>query len=174
MSLLLVELHPADPERDAVHQLVDGVARTATGLGGTLIEAQVTADGAAAFVVVEYDDAEALRNALHGVGIRPNGIDPVRLVGDDLERIKAAQPAGQYLVEWDLPAGLTMEAYLARKKAKAPRYAEVPEATFLRTYVREDMAKCLCFYDADDEGAVLKARAAVDAPIDRLHRLECR
>lgn len=172
MRLLLIELHLVDPDRNAVQHLVDRIAQIAADLGGTLIEAQVTADGAAAFVVVEHDDAQRLRDALHGVGIRPDGIDPVRLVGDDLERLKASRPAGQYLVEWDLPAGLTMDAYLARKKAKAPRYAEVPEATFLRTYVREDLAKCLCFYDADDEGAVLKARAAVEAPIDRLHHLE--
>lgn len=172
MSLLLVELHPTDPERDAVHRFVDRVAQTVAELGGTLIETQVTADGAAAFVVVEHDDASELRETLHGAGIRTDGVDPVRLVGDDLERVRASRPAGQYLVEWDLPAGLTMEAYLARKKAKAPKYADVPEATFLRTYVREDMAKCLCFYDAEDEGAVLKARAAVEAPIDRLHHLE--
>lgn len=44
--------------------------------------------------------------------------------------------------------------------------------TFLRTYVREDMDKCLCFYDAPDETAVRRAREAVTTPIDRLHRLE--
>ena len=30
------------------------------------------------------------------------------------------------------------EQYLTRKKANAPKYAEVPEVSFLRTYVRED------------------------------------
>ena len=30
-----------------------------------------------------------------------------------------------------------MEQYLTRKKANAPKYAEVPEVSFLRTYVRE-------------------------------------
>ena len=64
--------------------------------------------------------------------------------------------------------------YLARKKAKAPRYADVPEVSFLRTYVREDMVKCLCFYDAADEGIVRRGRAAVDTPIDRLHALDSR
>jgi myo-inositol catabolism protein IolC len=37
--------------------------------------------------------------------------------------------------------------------------------------VREDMVKCLCFYDAPDEEAVRRAREAVDTPIDRLTRL---
>ncbi len=172
MSLLLVELHPADSDREAVHRRVDQVGDTVAALGGGVIEAQVTADGGAAFVVVEHGDASAVREALAAAGVTAAVVDPVRLVGDDLERLKASRPAGQYLVEWDLAEGLTMEAYLARKKAKAPLYAEVPEATFLRTYVREDMVKCLCFYDAQDEGAVLKARAVVDAPIDRLHHLD--
>ncbi|SKX46450.1 alpha-helical coiled-coil protein [Mycobacteroides abscessus subsp. massiliense] len=81
------------------------------------------------------------------------------------------RPVAGYLVEWDLPADLDMQTYLARKKAKAPKYADVPEVSFLRTYVREDMDKCLCFYDAPDEEAVLRARKAVDTPVDRLHWL---
>jgi len=64
-----------------------------------------------------------------------------------------------------------MEQYLTRKKANAPKYAEVPEVSFLRTYVREDTAKCLCFYDAPDEDAVVRAREAVSTPIDRLFKL---
>jgi hypothetical protein len=76
------------------------------------------------------------------------------------------------LVEWDLPAGLEMDAYLARKKEKSPLYAQVPEVKFLRTYVREDMARCLCFYNAPDQEAVVKARQVVQAPVDRLTRVE--
>jgi hypothetical protein len=101
-----------------------------------------------------------------------SGPDEVRLVGADLESVKAARPAAGYLVEWDLPPELDMESYLARKKANAPRYADVPEVSFLRTYVREDMIKCLCFYDAPDEAAVRRARDAVSTPIDRLHGLD--
>ena len=67
---------------------------------------------------------------------------------------------------------MTWTSYLARKKANAPRYADVPEVSFLRTYVREDMDKCLCFYDAPDEAAVRRAREAVSTPIDRLHGLD--
>lgn len=43
--------------------------------------------------------------------------------------------------------------------------------SFLRTYVREDLDKCLCFYDAPDEAAVLRAREAVSTPVDRVHAL---
>ena len=38
--------------------------------------------------------------------------------------------------------------------------------------MREDTAKCLCFYDAPDEGAVVRAREAVETPIDRIWALD--
>ena len=100
-----------------------------------------------------------------------HGPDEVRLVGAELEEIKALRRGAGYLVEWDIPAEITMDQYLARKKANAPKYAEVPETSFLRTYVREDTAKCLCFYDAPDEDAVVRAREAVSTPIDRIWAL---
>ena len=95
----------------------------------------------------------------------------MRLVGAELSEIKKLKKDADYLVEWDIPTEITMEQYLTRKKANAPKYAEVPEVSFLRTYVREDTVKCLCFYDAPDEEAVTRARQAVDTPIDRLFRL---
>ena len=95
----------------------------------------------------------------------------VRLVGADIEDIRKAKPSAEYLVEWDIPAEIDMETYLGRKKANAPKYAQVPEVSFLRTYVREDTVKCLCFYNAPDEDAVVRAREAVTTPIDRLHHL---
>jgi len=171
MTLLLVELEPPDPAPDAVTALLERLGAIAGTIGGDFVEARVTADGARAFVVLEHDDAAAVRAALDAAGVAVESIAPVRLVGADLADVKSQRNGGRYLVEWDLPAGLTMDAYLARKREKAPLYANVPEATFLRTYVREDLVKCLCFYDGDDEGAVLKARAAVDAPIDRFHEL---
>ncbi len=171
MGLVLVEVDPGEADQAGVERVLERIGQAVAGISGQLVEAQVTVDGGRAFVVVEHDDVHQVRAALEAAGIAAASVDQVRLVGADLGQLKAARPAGRYLVEWDLPEGLTMDAYLARKREKAPRYADVPEATFLRTYVREDMAKCLCFYDADDEGAVLKARAAVEAPVDRLHHL---
>ncbi|WP_258558862.1 DUF4242 domain-containing protein [Kocuria rosea] len=57
------------------------------------------------------------------------------------------------------------------QEGQLPKYAEVPEVSFLRTYVREDTAKCLCFYNAPDEAAVERARQAVGTPFDRLFKL---
>ncbi|MGH3726393.1 MAG: DUF4242 domain-containing protein [Mycobacterium sp.] len=139
--------------------------------GGELIEAQVTREARRVFVIAEFDgDASRLdTDALGAESV--SGPHAVRLVGADLDQLKSVRPAAGYLVEWDLPADLDMETYLARKKSKAPLYADVPEVNFLRTYVREDMDKCLCFYDAPDEEAVLRARKAVDTPVNRLHGL---
>jgi hypothetical protein len=167
MGLFLAEFAPTSE----VEALLSLIRSAISGAGGEFIEAQITAGAERVFVVVEHTDASKVDAALGAVlpGIEP--VTAVRLVGDDLERVKAARGSAGYLVEWDLPAGLTMDAYLTRKKEKAPLYQEVPETQFLRTYVREDMVKCLCFYDAPDSEAVLKARAVVDAPVDRFHSL---
>ncbi|QBI19479.1 DUF4242 domain-containing protein [Egibacter rhizosphaerae] len=172
MPLHLIELSPAEPERAAIDGLLERVADVIAGDGGDVIEAQVTADAKRAFIVAEHAADDGPRRALEAGGVAFDTVDPVRLVGAELEDVKARRGSGRYLVEWDLPADLTMDAYLARKKANAPKYAEVPEATFLRTYVREDVDKCLCFYDGEDADAVRRAREAVEAPIDRFHELE--
>ena len=173
MSLFLLELVPATVGRGAVTELLPAVDQVASAAGGTLVESQVTGAHDRVFTVVEAPSAEALTgrfDALAGVS-EVIGPDEVRLVGADLDALKAARPRAGYLVEWDLPDGLDMDTYLARKKAKALRYADVPEVSFLRTYVREDMEKCLCFYDAPAEEDVVRGRKAVDTPIDRLHTL---
>lgn len=139
---------------------------------GEVIEVQVTADRQQVFVIVEAEDSAKVATALKEVSIAASDLAPVRLVGASLEDVKAVRPESGYLVEWDIPAGITMDQYLARKKEKSPLYAQVPETTFQRTYVREDMMKCLCFYDAPDEAAVVRAREVVSTPIDRLHKLD--
>lgn len=136
-----------------------------------LIESQVTKDGKKVFAVLEADQIEALRSKISAAGFNLFDLAQVRLVGAELEDIKKLKPKGQYLVEWDFPEGLTMDKYLTRKKEKSPLYAGIQDVKFLRTYVREDMVKCLCFYDGDSEEAVLRAREIVDTPVSRIHEL---
>ncbi|MDT0268993.1 DUF4242 domain-containing protein [Streptomyces sp. DSM 44915] len=173
MPLYLFEVTTSRSDRTA--ELIDALGRTVAGAGGEVIEAQVTAQAARVFLVVEAPGADLVAAAVLAAELpgaaEVSGPDQVRLVGADLAEVKAARPTAGYLVEWDLPAELDMASYLARKKANAPRYAEVPEVDFLRTYVREDMVKCLCFYDAPGEKDVLRAREAVSTPVDRLHAL---
>lgn len=174
MSLFLVELAPADTEKSAVTDLLETVSQALASTGAELIESQVTAGHEHVFVILEATSPDGIFNAVKdAVGdVDVDGPHEVRLVGAELEDIKSLKKSAEYLVEWDIPAEITMEQYLTRKKANSPKYAEVPEVQFLRTYVREDTAKCLCFYDAPDEDAVVRAREAVSTPIDRMHKLD--
>lgn len=120
------------------------------------------------FFIFESEERNTVNDSLRELGVPITLIKPVRLVGQDLEEVKKQNDAVNYLVEWNLPENLTMDQYLERKKTNSVHYAEVPEVSFARTYVCEDMTKCLCFYDAPDEKTVKKAREAVKAPIDTI------
>lgn len=169
-TLFLVEIVPVEATSDRVAELLGRIETTLSG-PVELIEAQVTGDHGRVFVVVEAASAGAVSAAFARFQ-RASEPTPVRLVGADLAELKAARPEAGYLVEWDIPSHIDMDTYLARKKEKSPLYANVPEVSFLRTYVREDMVKCLCLYDAPDTDAVVRAREAVSTPIDRLHALK--
>ncbi|MDN5685346.1 MAG: DUF4242 domain-containing protein [Brachybacterium sp.] len=175
MALFLLEIEPASATREGSQAVLDVLlAPAGDATSAELIESQVAADHSRLFTIVEADSAQAaqtIATALGDAATTVDGPDEVRLVGAELEDIKALRRGAGYLVEWDIPAEITMEKYLARKKANAPQYAQVPETSFLRTYVREDTAKCLCFYDAPDEDAVVRAREAVQTPIDRIWAL---
>ncbi|MFC4114422.1 DUF4242 domain-containing protein [Nonomuraea zeae] len=174
MALYLIELTATTADRSAVEAAISEVGRQAAALGGELIESQVTGDLSRVYVVIEAGSCAGLsldREALPGISSIA-GPDEVRLVGAGIEEVKAAKRTVDYLVEWDIPADIGMEDYLARKKAKAPLYAKVPEVSFLRTYVREDTSKCLCLYDGPGESAVRRAREAVSTPVSRLYALD--
>ncbi len=172
MTLYLYEITTDATAAQEVGQLLKALDAEIVRGGGELIEAQVTAQHRRLFAIAEFDSTAADLDVTELGTASVTGPHPVRLVGADLAELKAVRPQAGYLVEWDLPADLDMDSYLARKKANAPRYADVPEVRFLRTYVREDMDKCLCFYDAPDEAAVRRAREAVSTPIDRLYGLD--
>lgn len=168
MSLLLIEISLSS-DINLVLQQIETVGKSHH---TDIVETQVTGDRTHAFVIVDSTEPAVFESALRKTELAVTDVAAVRLVGASLEEIKAAKPAGNFLVEWDLPEGLTMEKYLNRKKEKAPLYEQVPEVSFLRTYVREDMLKCLCFYDGDNEADIQRAREVVSAPIDRLHKIE--
>lgn len=175
MTLYLSEIvTTVDPADDQVG-LLDVLAAAVAGASARPVEFLVSRAGRRVFVVAETEApvglAAALRSAVGTAGRLDVGPVAVRLVGAEAEAAAGPAPAG-YLVEWDLPADLTMDRYLDRKKANSVRYADVPQTTFLRTYVREDLVKCLCLYDAPSESDVRAARAAVDAPVDRLTTLD--
>jgi hypothetical protein len=168
MALYLIESTLEDSNPEHVQQKLDRVAETATAHRSELIEAQVGEALDRLFVVIEAQNAEIAQQAFENSGFTAVLLKEVRLIGQDLNITKLRKGKANYLVEWNLPAGLTMEAYLKRKAEKSPLYAQVPEVKFERTYVCEDMSKCLCFYDSPDETTVKQAREVVSAPIDTL------
>lgn len=133
-----------------------------------LIEVQVSKDFSRVFFILEGEDGQTVEESLKGHNINVQLVKEVRLVGKDLEEVKRQAEQVNYLVEWNIPAELTMDDYLNRKKKNSVHYSEVPEVSFSRTYVCEDMSKCLCFYDAPDEDSVVRAREAVKTPIDSI------
>lgn len=173
-SLALVEIVPATKTAEAARKIIEQAAVRAAAANAELIEAEVTADSGRIFIVFEAADLNSLGAEVLSIDgtVEVEGPDAVRLVGADLAELKASRPQAGYLVEWDIPEHIDMDTYLTRKKEKSPLYAEIPEVQFLRTYVREDVDKCLCLYDAPDSDAVVRARDIVSTPIDRLHALD--
>jgi len=165
-----------------VESTLAGAARNKEGFEGKLgelrgqlasreiqvVEVQVSRDFSRVFLILEGGSRTAVNEGLRELGVSVTLIKPVRLIGSELDQVKRQSEAVNYLVEWNLPEGLTMDQYLERKRTNSVHYAEVPDVAFSRTYVCEDMTKCLCFYEAPDEQAVKRARQAVKAPIDSI------
>lgn len=168
MSLYLVEVEIRDRSTTEIETILNRVAKVAQADQSKLIEAQVGEDLQRVFIILEASDAELARQIVAFESLKINLVKEVRLVGQDLETVERRKGKSNYLVEWNLPVGLTMEAYLKRKAEKTPLYAQVPDVSFERTYVCEDLSKCLCFYDSPDPATVKQAREAVGAPIDTL------
>ncbi len=170
MALYLVEsvLHGAVKDQEAFQKKLADLQEQLSHKQIHVIEVQVSTDFTRAFFIFESQERSVLNESLREQGIPVVLIKPVRLVGNDLEAVKKQADRVNYLVEWNLPENLTMDQYLERKSKNSVHYAEVPEVSFSRTYVCEDMTKCLCFYQAPDEAAVKRAREAVQAPVDTI------
>lgn len=170
MALYLVEsaLNAKIKDKASFEKKVADIQETVGKKNASLIEVQVAKDFSRAFFILESEDRNVINDSLRELEVSVVLIKPVRLVGKDLEDVKKQADKVNYLVEWNLPENLTMDQYLERKKKNSVHYDEVPEVAFSRTYVCEDMTKCLCFYDAPDEDAVKRAREAVKTPIDTI------
>ncbi|EZH66617.1 hypothetical protein DH09_11905 [Bacillaceae bacterium JMAK1] len=168
MALFLVEATLNDASEQAtVERAVDTLK-----LGdATLIEVQVASDYKKVYVIIEAGNEADVNPAFSESVFTVEEVKEVRIVGQDLEDVRKTAGKINYLVEWNFPADLTMDQYLERKKKNSVHYAEVPEVEFQRTYVCEDMTKCLCFYDAPDDDAVKRAREAVKAPVSSITKL---
>lgn len=174
MALFLIEttFKGEAPSKEVIEEKVTQIQTNVAAVDASLIEVQISKDHTHAFFIVESENEADARAAIEQADITVTLQKEVRLIGEDLEDVKKQKDVVNYLVEWNLPENLTMDQYLARKQKNSVHYEEVPEVSFARTYVCEDMTKCLCFYDAPDQAAVEKARQAVQAPIDAITELE--
>ena len=173
MSLYLVESVFGAIDRTKFQAVIGDLQSAAEKQGVRLIEVQAAADYTRAFFILEGESRNDVTEAFRGAGVPIALIKPVRLIGKDVRADAGARDVN-YMVEWNIPEGVTMEQYLERKKTNSVYYAEVPEVEFSRTYVCEDMTKCLCFYKAPDESAVKRAREAVRTPIDSITKLSAK
>ncbi|WP_342472315.1 DUF4242 domain-containing protein [Metasolibacillus sp. FSL H7-0170] len=169
MTLFLVEANVKGiSNKEQFSQLVEQVHGAE---GVQVIEVQVAKNYSRAYFIIETTNESLAKATLEKQQVEIVLVKEVRLIGQDLENVKKNNEHVNYLVEWEIPAEITMEQYLERKKKNSVKYEEVPDVKFSRTYVCEDMTKCLCFYDAPDEAAVKRAREAVSTPITSLTEL---
>ena len=160
MTLFLLEANNLD-FASTKEELEAKAASLSTKTIPTLIEVQATENLTHGYFIVEANDEAEAKQFLTEAGIS------IQLVNE----VKNGDAHVDYLVTWNIPEGITMDQYLARKKKNSVHYEEVPEVEFKRTYVCEDMSKCICLYNAPDEEAVRRARKAVDTPIDGIEKL---
>ncbi len=170
MALFLVETQNLSFAKSSV-ELDEKVKFLSEQPGPELIEVQVTEDLSHGYFIVESDSEAEAKQFLEDASIQVSLVKEVRLVGKDLDEIKKGDVSIDYLVTWNIPEGITMDQYLERKKKNSVHYEEVPEVQFQRTYVCEDMTKCVCLYNAPNEDAVRRAREAVDTPIDDIEKI---
>jgi hypothetical protein len=148
------------------------IASAADHSGGRLVETRTTADHTRVFAVAEHQSRNQLAHALEQAEVLADDLAEVRLVGADLADLHApTAPRPRYLVEWDLPTGLDMATYLTRNASTSPLHTQIPEVILQRTYVREDMAKSMCLYNAGTDADVRRACDLVQTPVDRLYEL---
>ncbi|CAD7358701.1 MULTISPECIES: DUF4242 domain-containing protein [Staphylococcus] len=170
MALFLLETQNLSFAKSSV-ELDEKVKLLSEKPGPELIEVQVTEDLSHGYFIVESDSEAEAKQFLEDASIQVSLVKEVRLVGKDLDEIKKGDVSIDYLVTWNIPEGITMDQYLERKKKNSVHYEEVPEVQFQRTYVCEDMTKCVCLYNAPNEDAVRRAREAVDTPIDDIEKI---
>lgn len=138
MTLFLLEANNLD-FASTKEELEAKAASLSTKTIPTLIEVQATENLTHGYFIVEANDEAEAKQFLTEAGISIQLVKEVRLVGKDLDEVKNGDAHVDYLVTWNIPEGITMDQYLARKKKNSVHYEEVPEVEFKRTYVCEDI-----------------------------------
>ena len=83
-----------------------------------VIEVQVAKDFSRAYFIIEADTEVAAKSALEAQNVTIELVKEVRLIGKELEEVKANKEHVNYLVEWEIPAEITMDKYLEQTTGK--------------------------------------------------------
>ncbi|MGV2387615.1 MAG UNVERIFIED_CONTAM: DUF4242 domain-containing protein [Microcystis novacekii LVE1205-3] len=172
MTLYLVEDDRQERTKEEVSEILERIATLASKSQGELIEALIGETEGRLFLIIKAIDSRLPRTSTRKRWAKLATNQGNALDWAGLSHCARAQRQSQLSSTVEFTPGLTMETYLQRKAEKTPLYAQVPEVSFERTYVCEDLSKCLCFYDSPDEAAVKRAREVVGAPIDSLTSIE--
>jgi hypothetical protein len=133
MTLYLVEDDRQERTKEEVSEILERIATVASKSQGELIEALIGGTEGRLFLIIKAIDRASLEQVLENAGLGWQLIKEMRLIGQDLATVRERKDKANYLVQWNLPPGLTMETYLQRKAEKTPLYAQVPEVSFERT-----------------------------------------
>ncbi len=68
------------------------------------------------FIAGKINDEAEAKQFLTEADISIQLVKEVRLVGKDLDEVKNGDAHVDYLVTWNIPEGITMDQYLARKE----------------------------------------------------------
>lgn len=115
MTLFLLEANNLD-FASTKEELEAKAASLSTKTIPTLIEVQATENLTHGYFIVEANDEAEAKQFLTKAGISIQLVKEVRLVGKDLDEVKNGDAHVDYLVTWNIPEGITMDRYLARKK----------------------------------------------------------
>ena len=115
MNLYLIETRTDGLAEQEVERRLQSI-----GAQAELLEAQASPDDGRLYLILLADNEQQARAAFTPTNLPAELVKQVRLVGQDLETVRQRKAKSNYLVEWNLPAGLTMEAYLTRKAERSP------------------------------------------------------
>ena len=120
MALFLVESTINEvSSKEAFSVLVEQIHTTE---GAEVIEVQVAKDFSRGYFIIEAAEEKQAVAAFEAQNVVTDLVKEVRLIGKDLAEVKAGGEQVNYLVEWEIPAEITMDKYLARKKQNSVKY----------------------------------------------------
>ena len=107
MTLYLVEDDQQERTKEEVSEILERIATLASKSQGELIEALIGGTEGRLFLIIKAIDRASLEQVLENAGLGWQLIKEMRLIGQDLATVRERKDKANYLVQWNLPPGLT-------------------------------------------------------------------